>query len=163
MIKEIGQIVSIDNPELGGDATAWVQTQSKTSCSSCQVSSGCGTGIVSKAFGQKVFLTPLKNVLNANINDQVEVGIPEDLVVKASFMVYLLPLICMIICLAVGHFLSPTSAEWVSIISAAMGLCMGFFFVHLYGRKIAQNRQAQPVLLRIVSRPIDVKQIETTS
>ena len=163
MIKEVGQVVAIDNPEKGMDSVIWVQTQSKTSCSTCQVSSGCGTGIVSKAFGQKVFLTPLKNELNANINDQVEVGIPEDLVVKASFMVYLLPLICMIICLAVGHFLWPTSAEWVLMVSAALGLGLGFVIVHFYGNKMAHNKQTQPVLLRIVSRPIDVKQIETTS
>ncbi|AUD78341.1 sigma E positive regulator RseC/MucC [Kangiella profundi] len=156
MLTEIGRVVAKEND------TVWVQTQSKTGCSSCQVNTVCGSGIVSKAFSHKVFVTPLKNKVNANIDDEVEVGIPDNLVVRASFMVYLVPLISMILALLVWQFWLTNSSELSSILAAATGLAIGFVVTHLYSRYAAQNGQTEPVLLRIVKRPIAVKQIETT-
>lgn len=156
MLTEVGRVVAKEND------TVWVQTQSKTGCSSCQVNTVCGSGIVSKAFSHKVFITPLKNRLNANIDDEVEVGIPEDLVVRASFMVYLVPLISMIIALLVWQFWLANPSELSSILAAVVGLAIGFVITHFYSKSAAQKGQTEPVLLRIVKRPIAVKQIETT-
>ena len=157
MLIETGIVIAVDKDRV------WVETQTKTSCSSCQVNKTCGTGIVSKTFSRKFFLTPLKNHLNANINDTVEVGIPEDLIIKASFMLYLLPLACMMICLIIGQALFSDSNEVFSIISALIGLLLGFFITHKYDKKSSQNNELSPVLLRVVKKPISVKQIETSS
>lgn len=157
MIKEVGQVVAID-----GD-TVWVQTQTKTSCSTCQVNKACGTGIISKSFSQKVFLTPMANHLQAQVNDQVEVGIPEDMVVKASLLVYFLPLLTMISGLIIGRMFFPNVAEGWLILSALIGLSVGFVLTRYIGQKISKNKQLEPVLLRIVNKPIAVKQIETSA
>ena len=157
MLTEIGRVIAKDND------TVWVQTQSNTGCSSCKVNTACGSGIVNKAFSHKVFVTPLKNHINANIDDQVEVGIPENLVVRASFMVYLVPLISMIVALLVVQFWLINPSELSSILAAAIGLVLGFFITYLYGKSASQKGQTEPVLLRIVKRPIAVKQIETTT
>lgn len=156
MLTEIGRVVAKEND------TVWVQTQSKTGCSSCQVNTACGSGIVSKAFSHKVFVTPLKNNINANIDDEVEVGIPDNLVVRASFMVYLVPLISMILALLVWQFWLTNPSELSSIFAAVAGLALGFVMTYFYSKSAAQKGQTEPVLLRIVKRPIMVKQIETT-
>lgn len=157
MFTEIGHVVAED-----GD-TVWVQTQSKTGCSSCKVSNTCGSGIVNKAFSHKVFVTPLKNTLNAKMNDEVEVGIPEDLVLKASFVVYFLPLICLILALAVSSLLISNLSELGSIFSAAIGLCVGFVGVKWFAHSQQAKSQLEPVLLKIVKRPLSVKEsIEVT-
>lgn len=157
MLKEIGQVMAVE------DDTVWVQTQSKTSCSSCHVNNACGTGIVSKAFSRKVFVTPVKNSLKAHIHDQVEVGIPEDLVVKTSLIVYLLPLICMMVVLAFLNLSFDGLTEGWLIVGAFVGLLMGFFMTRLIGQNMSKSKGLEPVLLRIVNRSIDVKQIETSA
>lgn len=156
MLTEIGRVVAKKND------TIWVQTQSKTGCSSCQVNTACGNGIVSKAFSHKVFITPLKNKINANIDDEVEVGIPDNLVVRASFVVYLVPLISMLLALLVCQAWFTNPSELSSILAAVLGLSVGFLITHRYSKSANQKGQMEPVLLRIVKRPITVKQIETT-
>lgn len=156
MFTEIGQVIAVE-----GD-TAWVQTQSKTGCSSCQVSSTCGSGIVNKAFSHKVFVTPLKNTLNAHINDEVEVGIPEDLVLKASLAVYLLPLICLMLAIGLSSLLLPELTELGSIISAALGLTVGFLLVRWLVKHRSNQQKLEPKLMKIVKRPIEVTQIVTS-
>lgn len=157
MFTEIGKIIAAE------EDTVWVQTQSKTGCSSCKVSSTCGSGIVNKAFSHKVFVTPLKNTLNAHINDEVEVGIPEDLVLKASLVVYLLPLVCLLLALALSSLLLPNLSEQGSILSAVIGLAIGFVGVRWFSRRKSQQQQLEPVLLKIVKRPIAVTQIVTST
>ncbi|RDX36321.1 sigma E positive regulator RseC/MucC [Kangiella sp. HD9-110m-PIT-SAG07] len=157
MFTEIGQVVAAE-----GD-TVWVQTQSKTRCSSCKVSSTCGSGIVNKAFSHKVFVTPLKNTLKAHINDEVEVGIPEDLVLKASLVVYLFPLLCLILALTLSSLFLPDLTELGSIASAGIGLSVGFLGVRWLASRQSAQQQLEPVLLKIVKRPIEVTQIVTSA
>lgn len=155
MIKETGIVV-----EINGDK-AMVQTISKASCNSCQVNSTCGTGIISKAFGERSFITPMTNDIKAQKADEVEVGIPEDLVVKTSLLVYFLPLVLMIITVLLAKLISPDVHELALIGVSFFGLGLGFLLVRLFGEKLNKNKPLEPVLLRIVKRSIDVKQIET--
>ncbi|GAA0199684.1 SoxR reducing system RseC family protein [Kangiella japonica] len=156
MFTETGQVIAAE------DGTVWVQTQSKTGCSSCKVSSTCGSGIVNKAFSHKVYVTPLKNTLNAHINDEVEVGIPEDLVLKASLVVYLLPLFCLMLALLLSSLALPNLSELGSILTAFVGLLVGFAGVSWFSRRKAQQHKMEPILLKIVKRPIEVTQVVTS-
>lgn len=141
----------------------WVQTEAKTSCNSCQVNTSCGTGIISKAFSERSFVTPMSNTLNAEVGDQVEVGIQENLVVRASFWVYLLPLLLMIIFAFVGSGMFEQSKELVQIVSAVLGLIVGFWIARLRIESMGSGKkELHPVLIRIVKKPIAVKQIETS-
>lgn len=157
MFTETGHVVAAE-----GDIV-WVQTQSKTGCSSCKVSNTCGSGIVNKAFSHKVFVTPLKNKFDAKINDEVEVGIPEDLVLKASFVVYFLPLVALLLALVLSSLFIPNLSELGSIFSAAVGLCIGFLGVKWFAHSKQAKQQLEPVLLKVVKRPLNVKEsIEVT-
>lgn len=156
MLTELGVVTKQDAN------TVWVQTESKTSCNSCQVNSSCGTGIISKAFSERSFITPMLNTLNAEVGDQVEVGIHENLVVKASFWVYLLPLLMMIIFAFVSNSLFDQSKELVQIMSAVLGLIVGFWIARLRVESMGSGKkELHPILIRIVKKPIAVKQIET--
>ncbi len=159
MIKEQGLVV-----ELNG-SMAMVQTVSKASCNSCKVNSSCGTGIISKAFGERSFITPMTNNIKAEIGDQVEVGIPEDLIVKTSLLVYLFPIIFMLVMLFSLKFTSANLGYLLSepflILAAIISLALGFYLVRRLGEKMNKNKPLEPVLLRTVKRVIDVKQIDT--
>lgn len=156
MLKEQGHVVEVKQD------IAMVQTVSKASCSSCQVNSTCGTGIISKAFGERSFITPITNSVKAQQGDLVEVGIPEDLVIKTSLLVYLLPLAFMFLFSLLASYNLPNLSELWLIVVGFIGLGFGFFVVKYYGNKLSKNNQLEPVLLRIVSRPIAVKQVETS-
>lgn len=157
MLTEVGLVTKQEADRI------WVQTESKTSCNSCQVNTSCGTGIISKAFSERSFITPMTNTLNAEIGDEVEVGIHENLVVKASFWVYLMPLLMMMLFAFLSGQVFTVSSEGWQIMSALLGLLLGFFIVRLKVTRLASsNKELHPVLIRIVKKPIAVKQIETS-
>ncbi len=156
MLKELGLVIEAK------DDMVMVQTVAKTSCNSCQVNASCGIGIISKAFGERSFITPMNNSIKAQEGDQVEVGIPENLVVKASFLVYLLPLTLMILVSLLVTYFFPDMPEIYLMGIALATLIFGFYRVKKTGEKISKNKYLEPVLLRIVKRPITVKQVETS-
>jgi sigma-E factor negative regulatory protein RseC len=92
MIEEIGVICAIEQHE--SQQVVIVETQIKSTCGSCEAQSNCGTGAIAKVFASK------RETLRFRLNDMVEVGqkvslgIPEENLLKASAMVYCLPLFC---------------------------------------------------------------------
>ena len=87
MLQEKGVVIGLR----GG--TAVVQTKNKLACSSCKVSTSCGTGIVEQYLSAKLFESELPNTLNAKVGQQVIIEIPKSSVTKASLVVYVVPLL----------------------------------------------------------------------
>lgn len=104
MIEEKGVITSIEANRIT------IQTQLKNSCASCAQKSHCGTGVIARAVASRSHNVEL--ALNSATGQlkpgqQVKLGIPEADLVRASAMVYLLPLIALIAGALAGHWLLP--------------------------------------------------------
>lgn len=147
MMLEERAIVTAVNGEL-----AEVVTQRKHACDSCAVSSGCGTGIISRAFGERPLRLQVHNSIGAQVGDQVILGLEDRLLVRSSLLVYALPLVTM---LAAGFWaeslaasLQWQQAELMTILIAMLGLLAGFGAVRYINRAIAADRRYQPQLLR---------------
>ncbi|MCC2614700.1 SoxR reducing system RseC family protein [Aestuariibacter halophilus] len=99
MIEEIGQISRVDNDHI------WVETEIKTTCGSCEAQSSCGTGAVAKAFAPKKDTLILRCREPAEVGQKVKLGIPEQQLVKASALMYLIPLAVLIATALTGQWL----------------------------------------------------------
>ncbi|PKM26427.1 MAG: transcriptional regulator [Gammaproteobacteria bacterium HGW-Gammaproteobacteria-13] len=141
MIEEQGRVVAVE------PGAVWVETLRKSTCSSCSVKAGCGQGLLDQlgAGGRRGYVRALSD-LQLSVGDAVIIGVREDLLVRGSLLVYLLPLL--------GLFAAAVLAEqaglsepWV-IFSALLGFLFACCAVRWRSRVTAGDPALQPVVLR---------------
>jgi sigma-E factor negative regulatory protein RseC len=140
MIEESAQVVSIDGQ------FAWVETQRKSACGSCGASAGCGTATLQKVMGAKRTQLKALNSANAQLGDQVVIGVDEQAFVKGSLAVYAVPLLMMLVFALVAEWWF--ASEGLTIISGLLGLLVGFFWLKHFTARISHDEQYQAVVLR---------------
>ncbi len=142
MLEETAQVIEVK------DGLLTAETESRSGCSHCSTSSSCSTSVVAKLFGVRRNRLVMANSLNARPGDQVVIGIPDQLLVRASLMAYLLPLVVMLVVTAMGELAGIN--ELLLSLLALVGLAMGFFTVRWLSRRRTSQRY-EPRLLRIVA------------
>ena len=133
MIVETGTVVAIESDSL------WVETIQKTACEACVAQKGCGTRVLSKLTGKTNRIRVLLGRHSAGaivIGQDVDIAIPEDVIVKGSLLVYLLPLICAVS----GAWLAGAAGDIGSILGALCGLMAGGLMVNLHSKKTRNDR-----------------------
>jgi len=125
LVEESGLIVDVD------DDKVWVETIRTSACDSCKAQKGCGHGLLNKASsGQRFTLDVQRNGIPAKVGDIALVGIPEDSILKASLIGYLLPIVLLILFSGTAKWLW---GELPSIVCGLLGLGLGFFLVRFLG------------------------------
>lgn len=124
----------------------WVEAISRSSCSQCSTTS-CSTSVISRLFGLKRNLLQMENTLQAKAGDQVIIGIPDNVLVRASLWAYLVPIISMVL----STLLAVTQGygDGIQILFALSGLAMGFLLVGRMTRSGKRGSAFNPLLLRI--------------
>ena len=131
-----------------------VETISRSSCSQCS-SSGCSTSVLAKLFGVKRNRLMVTNCLNVKPGNRVVIGIPGEVLAKASMWAYLVPVLCLILMIAVAVAIGFNEVQ--QAISGLIGLISGLIIVSQLSEKESQRQQFDPVLIRVlepVSKPI---------
>jgi sigma-E factor negative regulatory protein RseC len=151
MIEESGLVVDVD----GG--FAWVESERTSTCSSCSMHAGCGTGVIAKLLGQRRLRLRVLNSINAAVGDRVVIGIPEPALMRGSLAVYAAPLAAMFCGALAGNAVAlqwfPQLAEGGAIAGAICGLAAGFAWLRGFSHRNGNNPAYQPVVLRrMVSR-----------
>ncbi len=141
MLEETGIVVAIDNDQ------AWVQTIRQSACSSCEAKNGCGQGVLARISDGKANQVLVNNSLSLKVGEEVLIGIPEELLIKASVMVYLLPLLTMVVvALTIEKWLKPGDG-WVAL-AGCSGLAIGFLIVKLYSAHHKSDPTFCPKMIR---------------
>lgn len=158
MIEEIGVICGIEQDNT--QQIVLVETQIKSTCGSCQAQSNCGTGAIAKVFAGK------RETLRFRVNDIVEVGqkvnlgIPENNLLKASAMVYCIPLFVLVVSALVGEAVLPSiglSSEGWLILLCIVSSYLTFRLVRSYMNSSDQD-DFHPRILKIF--PLELDKIE---
>ncbi len=131
--------------------------EQQTSCSSCSSQKSCGTGVVTKAIGNKSLLWHLRTEQSVRVGQVVEIGFPESSLIKSAMAVYLLPLFGLIIGAMFGHFLlSPLLAggEGIIILSSLFFAAAGIWIAKRVSRPLEEESKHQVTLIRVLGEPI---------
>ena len=160
MIEEIGVIFAVE--QHNSQQVVLVETQIKSTCGSCEAQSNCGTGVIAKVFASK------RETLRFRLNELVEVGqkvslgIPEENLLKASAIVYCLPLFALVLSAVIGQSILPLvglMAEGWLILFSALNTYITFKFVQRYLSNSDQG-DFHPRILKVFPLEIDNIQVK---
>lgn len=131
--------------------------EQQTSCSSCSSQKSCGTGIVSKAVGNKSLYWHLETKQAVREGQVVEIGLPEKRVLQSAALVYLLPLFGLISGAWLGSALIAPwfgLGEGVVILCSALATAAGILFAKKFASHLERQSSQQVTLIRILGEPI---------
>ncbi|HFQ5432735.1 SoxR reducing system RseC family protein [Vibrio vulnificus] len=131
--------------------------EQQTSCSSCASQKSCGTGVVSKAFGNKSLLWHLETQRRLHVGQVVEIGIPEQSLLQSAMLVYLLPIVAMLLGALFGHLvLSPwlEMGEGAVVLTSMLFAFIGILLAKKLAQPLEQKSAAQVELMRVFGEPI---------
>lgn len=145
MMVERARVVAVE-----ADA-CWVQTIATPGCGACAAGQGCGGGVIGKLLGERRnhLRVALPASLRPAIDDEVEIGVRERSVLRASALAYLLPLSGIVAGAVAGERLAPPGASEAWSMAAAAA---GFVLAVVAARALAgapRSGIAEPELLRI--------------
>lgn len=147
MIEELALVL-----DASGSETVRVRTQRHTACESCQMKSGCGQqALVKLTPGKGSLEWSIRNTLDARAGDVVVLQIPETGILGASFLLYLLPLLSMVLAAALAS-LGGVTSEGALTVAALAGLGAGIWFARRQALAHSDDPEYQPRMSRFASR-----------
>lgn len=144
MIEENAHVLRVS------PGVAWVEAQRQSACGSCQVRGGCGTSVLASVMGKRQNSVRALDPVGVQAGDQVLIGLQERALVRASFSMYLLPLVGLFVGGFIGQLLDSHGEAW-TILLGMLGLLAGFGLVRWFYRKIRNNPAYQAVIIKRVT------------
>lgn len=142
MLLETGRVVAIESQGL------WVETIQRSACGSCQAQKGCGHSMLAKWGASASRIWVLLDGRDANdyrLGDEVQVGVPEEVITGGSLFVYLVPLLAMMAASFVAH--QQALSDGFTALCAVAGLTFGAIIVRWCSHLIRFDSRLQPVLV----------------
>ena len=148
MLTETGRVVAVEADGL------WVETLRKSTCGSCTARSGCGHGLMNRlGEGRSSYIRVLPgegDIAACKIDDEVRIGIPEELLLRGSLMVYVLPLLGLLGGASLGASLLPLHSDLATLAGAAAGFLASLGIVRLHSLRHRDDARMQPTLLEVL-------------
>jgi sigma-E factor negative regulatory protein RseC len=145
MIEEQAIVTS-----LNGDL-AMIRMQRQSACSHCELSKGCGTGAIGRMLGHRSKPLAISNKFNLKVGDSVLLGLPDKAFLKASLLIYGLPLIALI----GGGLLAQwavAESELSVIIISTVGFITALYLSGIIAKKYF-SQQFDPRILEVGGEP----------
>jgi len=143
MNTEEGIVIRIDSQN------AWVKTVKTGACESCSARGACNT-----MGGGKEMEVEALNTAGARMGDRVVIGFDTGSLLKATFLIYIFPILALIVGAAVGQ----EAAPYLSLNPSATSIVFGFFlvflsflFIRVKGNRLATQEQYRPKVIRILA------------
>jgi sigma-E factor negative regulatory protein RseC len=151
MLTETGRVIAIEADGL------WVETVRRSTCGTCAAQKGCGHGLLHKiSDGKRGYIRVLPGeggIGRYNLDDQVLISIPEEVILRGSFIAYVLPLVAMLLGALTAVRWLPGNEDLLAVLGAAGGLALGFSVVRWHGAHHRSDPNFQPVLLSVIAPP----------
>jgi sigma-E factor negative regulatory protein RseC len=145
MIEELAVVVKIENYQV------WVEGGQNSACGGCLQKATCTTNALGSVLKKKS--VRVDSDIELKTGDQVMVAIDEAVLLQASLLLYLLPLIALFSCAGVADWLLADNIQYADLWIAASAL--SGFLLCLWLINKAQNL----MILGYYARPIVVKKI----
>lgn len=128
--------------ELAGDM-ARVKTSRHNDCENCGACPGNAAIVVEAS-----------NAVGARPGQRVALQVPEVNMLKAAFIVYVLPLLALFMGAAIGHYLAGglgLPALWLQIGGGGLAFGASLAYIRYVDRRAKSNAKMQPIITRILS------------
>lgn len=145
MATEEGIVTKIEST-----TTAWVTTTKTGACKSCSARSSCHS-----LGGGKEMEVEAINHAGAQVGQKVVLSFDTYSLLKATFLLYVFPIIAMIAGAVVGQQLAPNFNFNTSFLSAIFGFLffgLTILFVMSRGNKLGQKDEYRPKIIRVISQ-----------
>ncbi len=142
MIKESGRVVSVETDHL------WIQTIRKSACATCSAEKGCGQAVLAKWGQEPGFIRVALDGRDASeykINDTVIIAIGEDVLLKTSLILYLLPLIALMLSISLAY--AAGLSEGITVLAGALGLVVGARLTRHLLSFYSKHQSLEPILV----------------
>jgi len=142
MVTEEGIVIEVD------DRSAWVKATKTGACESCSTRSSCHV-----MGGGKEMKVNAINELGANVNDRVLMSFDTSSLLKASFFLYILPVLGLMIGAFTGQAIAPflhMDPSTGSVIVAILFFLVMVMVIKTHGNKMAEKREYQPKIIKIL-------------
>ena len=150
MLIETGRVVAVEADE----EALWVETIRQSTCGSCAANKGCGHGLLNRiSDGRTGYVRVLSGAVAARqceVDDQVRISIPEQVILRGSMLVYMLPLVVMMAGAVVADVLWSAAGQGGTVVGAILGLALGFALVRWHAWRHRQDRALQPTVLEVL-------------
>ena len=139
MLVETGRVTKVENDKV------IVEVEKNSGCAECHV--GCACDI-----DKSIRLLEANNPLGADVDQFVQVSIPNDSVLRASFVVYIIPLVALIAGTLLGRYFGARAGvkDIFEIFTGFACLGLSFLFVRYYNNIFKREIRNQPVITKIV-------------
>ena len=116
-----------------------LELQRSSACDHCELNQGCGTGALSRLLGRRSRPLVIQTDRDCKPGDRVLLELPESALVRASLLLYGLPLLGLVL----GGLLAALLAvpEWLVVGIALLGLFVGFKFASRTTQRLEQGGQ----------------------
>ncbi len=152
-MKEQAVVVALE------DGSVWVETRRQSSCSACSAREGCGQGVMSRiASGREHYIRAMVDRTQQPslvIGDMVTIAVPDESILHASVVVYLVPLLMLIAGMFGGNYIMP--GDGGSIAGGFVGLLLGAAMVRWHSVLVHDDTRFQA---RVVDAQVDVNQLK---
>ncbi len=141
MATEEGIVIKLDAK------TAWVKTKKSSACESCSSQKAC-----SVMSGGDEMEVEVINAVGASIGDQVIISFETSSLLKATFLLYVFPILCMFAGAIIGQEIAPVLQLGVSVSSAISGFLFflaSIVFIKIKANKMGRQDQYRPRIIRI--------------
>lgn len=149
MLLETGRVVAIEPDGI------WVETIRKTTCGSCAAQKGCGHGLLNSiSSGRRSLIRALpgkRHPSECRVDDEVQISIPDEVILRGSFIVYILPLVFMLLGTIIGSGYA-SNVDLGGALGALVGFVLGFALVRAHAWRHRDDRTLQPTLVDILHR-----------
>jgi sigma-E factor negative regulatory protein RseC len=132
------------------DHLAVVKTKRSEACEGCSSKDSCST----KGNDMEVDAV---NRIGAKIGDGVVIQIQTRPFLKATFLLYVFPIVCMILGAVLGEKLAPHIGFDKSALSAILGFLCFFLSIGVVktkGRQMGENEAYHPKIIRILKKTV---------
>ncbi len=142
MATEQGIVLRTDS------GAAWVKTVRSSDCEGCTAKGSCHT-----MGGGRDMEVKAVNSAGARVGDRIVLSFETAALLKATFLIYVFPIILLIVGAALGQVLAPLIGFSPSALSVLLGFA--FFFTALFiikarANKMAKKNAYQPKITKII-------------
>ncbi len=132
--------------QIGQVDTAWVKTVRSSSCEGCASHDSC------ESAGKDMKVKAI-NLVGAKVGDRIVLNFQTGALLRATFLLYVFPIICMIIGAVVGQKIAPVlgySSSVMSVFAGFLFFAMAVLVIKIKSDTMSQKQEYQPKIIRIL-------------